>query len=89
MRAKRKSLAVRRYLASVYVLRGYKVAKPIAIKYGVRPRDLCQIAKDVLGHYRTIYYARNPFVEFESYRFDPRFIGPIRLTKTQDEAMAA
>lgn len=74
MRRKPASLAVRRYLVSVYITEGYEAAKPLAIKYGYPPRYLNHMAKDLLGHYLTIFYKNSPFVEFESYRFDPRFI---------------
>jgi hypothetical protein len=70
----RASLAVRRYLVSVYTTQGYEAAKPLAIKYGYGPRYLSQMARAMLGHSHSIFYRRNPFVEFESYRFDPRFI---------------
>jgi hypothetical protein len=68
------SLAVRRYLVSVYITQGLKAAKPLAIKYGYHPRYLSQMARAMLGRHLSIFYKRNPFVEFESYRFDPRFI---------------
>ena len=68
------SLAIRRHLVSVYVTQGYQAAKPLAIKYGYRPRYLNQMSKKIMGHYRRIFYRGNPFVECESYRFDPRFI---------------
>jgi hypothetical protein len=67
------SLAVRRYLVSVYITQGLKAAKPLATKYGYHPRYLSQMARAMLGRHLSIYYKRNPFVEFESYRFDPRF----------------
>jgi hypothetical protein len=83
----RASLAVRRYLVSVYVTQGYEAARPLAIKHGYRPRYLSHMARDMLGHHQTVFYKKNPFVEFESYRFDPRFI--VRTTnETQNHHRA-
>lgn len=73
MKGKAKSLAIRKYLVSIYITQGYKAAKPLAIKYGYAPRYLNQMAKAMLGHPRVIYYSRNPIVEFKGYQFDPRF----------------
>lgn len=81
MRGMQKSLEVRKHLASVYVTRGYDAAKPIALKHGYQPRYICQMAKALLGHYRTIYYSRNPFVQDAAYRFDPRFETPVRISE--------
>jgi hypothetical protein len=80
MRRKPAPLAVRRYLVSVYVTQGYEAAKPLAIKYGYPPRYLNHMAKDILGRRHSVFYKNSPFVEFESYRFDPRFI-----VRTTDE----
>lgn len=79
MRGKARPIEIRRYLVSVYVTKGYAAAKPLAIKYGYRPRYLCHLAKDLLGHYRTIFYSRNPLVVHRSYRLDPRFTAGVRV----------
>ena len=78
MRGKARPLEIRRYLVSVYITQGYKAAKPLAIKYGYRPRYLNHLAKDLLGHHRTIFYSRHKFIQFQSYRFDPRFSACLR-----------
>lgn len=73
MRGKPRPLEIRRYLVSVYMTQGYAAAKPLAIKYGYHPRYLNHMANDLLGRRRSIFYSRNPFIQFQSYRFDPRF----------------
>jgi hypothetical protein len=84
---RRTSLAIRRYLVSVYVTQGYEAVKPLAIKHGYRPQYISHMAKDLLGHHQTVFYKNSPFVEFESYRFDPRFI--VRTTnETQNHHRA-
>lgn len=87
MKGKTRPLAIRKHLVSVYIMRGYDAAKPLAIKYGVPPRKISQIAVAILGHPRTIFYSRSPFVECEAYRFDPRF-API-MVSGNGEAVAA
>jgi hypothetical protein len=88
MRRKRTpaSLATRKYLVSVYITQGYDAAKPLAIKYGYRPRYLCQMAKEILGNYRTIFYSRSPLVIDQAYRFDPRFETAIKVHEMSETA---
>lgn len=79
MRGKARPLEIRRYLVSVYVTQGYAAAKPLAIKYGYHPRYLNHLARDVLGHRRTIFYSRDQLITFQSYRFDPRFASAVSV----------
>ncbi len=67
----RRPLAVRKYIVSVYITQGYAAAKPIAIQHGYRPRYICHLARDILGHGRTI---RSQLVQCVAYKFDPRFV---------------
>ena len=43
------SFEQKRYLLHVYLTQGYTAAKPIAIKYGIKPRSMSEIARKA-GH---------------------------------------
>jgi hypothetical protein len=67
-------LEIRRHIVSVYITQGLETAKPLAAKYGYRAKYISQMARNMIGRHLSVFYKHSRFVEFESFRFDPRFI---------------
>lgn len=77
MKGKTKPLQVRRLLIRIYVEKGYHAAKPLAIKYGVNPRYLAEMARNAGAKKKPVFGDQH--IHPKSTHNDPRWARAIAV----------